>query len=584
MTTRHYSQSGSHPVKINLWDLIAFMIIFGLIGFMTKEAIAMARPYHIGQMMPIHLDPSYLPHYAVRSFVRILAAMFISLFFTFTIGTLAAKSYRAEKFIIPMIDILQSVPVLSFMSISITGFIMLFPDSLLGPECASIFVIFTSQAWNMMLGFYQSLRTLPKQLIEVAQVYQLSPWKIFWIVEIPFAMSPLLWNMMVSMSASWFFVVASEAIDIADQHILLPGIGSYIATAILQANIYAVIYAILAMFIVIFMYDQLIFRPLVHWAEKFKDEKESDDKLYHSWFIRLLERTMFMKLIGTIIQNFVERIIHIKYFQSKTQSLIELEDEGHEEKRQRRKEYTYQAIELIALAVFGGIFVYTVTYLYPFIPLKELGHVFALGIATSIRVFVMLILSSLFWVPIGVWIGLRPKLSQTMQPVIQFLAAFPANLFFPLVVIVIARFNLNVEIWTTPLMILGSQWYILFNVVAGTRAIPKELIHAMKTFHVKKWMWWRKLALPAIFPYYITGAISAAGGAWNASIVSEWVNWGPTTLEATGLGSYITQFAAEGDFPRVVLGTACMCVYVLLYNRFIWQPLYHVAEKRFSLE
>ena len=226
----------------------------------------------------------------------------------------------------------------------------------------------------------------------------------------------------------------------------------------------------------------------------------------------------------------------------------------------------------------------TVYYLYPYVHFSEIKYVTLLGLFTSVRVFILLILSSLLWVPIGVWIGLRPKLSQTLQPVIQFLAAFPANMFFPFVVILIARYQLHVEIWTTPLMILGSQWYILFNVVAGTKAIPKEFRYAMQSFHIKGCLWWRKFALPAIFPYYITGAMSAAGGAWNASIVSEWVNWGDTTLCATGLGAYITEKVIAGDFPKIVLGTSCMCMYVLLYNNCIWQPFYHLAERRYSLE
>ena len=306
----HYQNQNFYTLKINIWDLFGFLIIFGLIASIAIEAMSMAKSYQIGQNITVNLALSYLPHYAIRSVIRIILAMCLSLCFTFTIGTLAAKSTRAEHIILPMIDILQSIPVLSFMSIALLGFIRLFPNSLLGPETASIFVIFTSQAWNMTLSFYQSIRTVPLQLKEVAYLYGLSSWKTFWIVEVPYAMPSLLWNMMVSMSASWFFVVASEAIEISDQSILLPGIGSYIAVAIHYANLRAVFFAVCAMLIVILIYDQLIFRPLVYWADKFKTDKDSEDKLCYSWFMRLLERTHFLKMLGLFLNQILKAITH----------------------------------------------------------------------------------------------------------------------------------------------------------------------------------------------------------------------------------------------------------------------------------
>jgi NitT/TauT family transport system permease protein len=573
---RYYFSNRENITRyINHWDLFLLLLILSVIFFLGWAGAQMATPYQLGNPIPISLEPSKLPFYAVRTVLRMFIALLASLLFTFTIGTLAAKNRRAEQLIIPAIDILQSIPFLSFLSITVTGFITLFPNSLLGPECACIFAIFTAQVWNIIFGFYQSLKTIPHDLIEASAVFQLSSWQRFWRVEVPFSMSSLLWNMMMSMSASWFFVVLSEAISVAHQEIRLPGIGSYIALAIERKDLWAVFYAIITMVIIIFLYDQILFRPLIAWSEKFKMEQSADEEESQSWLIDWLRRSQLIRRSGFIFSILKENFVNLPFLSSKGLNSPMKEREVH-----FQKTFDWLWNGLIVLILICGAW-----FLVHFIILEfqwmDVLHVFALGAATGTRVIVLIIVSSLVWIPIGVFIGLRPRIAQKIQPIIQFVAAFPANLFYPLFVIAIVRFHLNVEIWITPLMILGTQWYILFNVIAGASNIPRDLYLAADNFGLKGWLWWKRLALPGIFPFYITGAITAAGGAWNASIVAEWVSWGSTTLRATGLGEYIQASTINGAFPKIALGTGMMCIYVLVFNQFLWRPLYRLAEERF---
>ena len=562
---------------MNAWDLLLLVIvIFGLF-FLGRAGQAMATPYSLGQSLPISLDPSALPFYASRTVLRMFVALGFSMLFTLIVGTLAAKNKRAERIIIPMIDVLQAVPVLSFLAITVTGFIHLFPGSLLGPECASIFVIFTAQVWNITLSFYQSLKTVPPELHEAATMFQLSAWQRFWKIEVPCSLSGVLWNLMMSMSASWFFVVLSEAIVVAHQDIRLPGVGSYIAVAIQQRDLHAVGYAILTMIMVIFVYDQLLFRPLIAWSEKFKLDAAPDDEPYQSWFIDLLRKSLLMRSVGEGLACLKDWVVNVPGRQRP--KIYARPDEVL--KRRIHMDWLWNGF-VWGLVFFAGHEAFA--FISPTITLHDVEHVALLGLATATRVIVLIILSSLVWIPIGVWVGLRPKWVQKIQPLIQLAAAFPANLFYPLFVIAIVTFHLNVEIWITPLMILGTQWYILFNVIAGASMIPRDLNLVAANFGVRGWQWWRRLVLPSIFPFYITGAITAAGGAWNASIVAEWVSWGGTTLRATGLGEYIQANTLGGDFPQIALGTAMMCVYVLLFNQFLWRPLYRLAEARFQYD
>lgn len=560
----------------NYWDGIALLLVLAIIVLLGFGAKTMLGHYRLGQTLPISLSPTMLPYYALRTVLRMLIAMACSLLFTFIFGTWAAKSKQAERIIIPMIDILQSVPVLGFLSITVVGFIVLFRGSLLGPECAAIFAIFTAQVWNITLSFYQSLKTVPHDLREVSSMFHLSAWQSFWRIEVPFAMPGLLWNMMMSMSGSWIFLVAAEAISVAGHHITLPGIGSYIALAILKMDKSAILYVIIAMFIVIALYDQLLFRPLVAWAEKFKAEETGGGEVAESWLLDLFQRTKFFLFIGKGLSWFGEWFVNYKLFRVQpTRKYMRVNS------RLRSVVLVLWNIIIALIVIVAAVYLFR--YVFAHMPLETGLHALYLGLITAIRVTAAILISSIIWVPIGVWVGLNPRATAIVQPIAQFLAAFPANLLFPVVVILIVRYGLNVNIWTSPLMILGTQWYILFNVIAGANALPKNLRQAVGTLNVKGWLWWKRLALPGIFPYYITGAITAAGGAWNVSIIAEAVSWGHTHLFATGLGAYITEATTRGDFPRLALGIAVMSLYVVLINRLLWQPLYNLAVERFQL-
>ncbi len=560
----------------NLWDIVAFVIILSIFAILALAAHRMHVPYQVGEPIDISLSPTALPQYAANTVLRMFIALFFSLLFTFIVGPLAAKNRQTEKLLIPLIDILQSVPILGMLSISVVAFIHLFPNSLLGPECAAIFAIFTSQVWNMTLSLYQSIRTTPKEFYETAAIFHLSHWQQFWRIEVPFAIPGLLWNTMISMSAGWFFVVASEAISVSNQNILLPGIGSYISVAINHRDLSAIFYAIIAMFIIILLYDQILFRPLLTWAERFNMTQTEENASSKSWIYILLIKTRWLKHIQTFFEAISEFLLNSRHLKLPAlPRLVEIPAFP--------RLWIWIWNSLLLCSVFlTSLFLWN--FVSATIPSSEISHVFYLGGITGLKVTVLILLASLLWVPIGVSIGLHPKMRQLVQPITQFLAAFPINLIYPLVVTGIVHFNLNVEVWSTPLMILGTQWYILFNVIAGTAAIPKDLHLVAKSFGVKRWLWWKKFALPAIFPYYVTGSMTAAAGCWNASIVADVLEWGNHKLIATGLGSYISQHTTTGDFPRIALGIAVMCFYVLTINVIVWRKLYNLSATRFASE
>jgi NitT/TauT family transport system permease protein len=512
-------------------------------------------------------------------------ALGVSFAFTLVYAASAAKSRMAEKILIPVLDILQSIPIISFLTITVTGWIALFPGSLLGPECAAIFAIFTSQAWNMTFSLYQSLRTVPLDLQEAARMYHVGPWGRFWRLELPHAMPNLIWNMMMSVSGGWFFVVASEAFTVADQQITLPGVGSYIATAIDQRNLAAVFYAVLVMFVVILLYDQLVFRPLLSWSAKFKSELDPGLEAGRPWFITMLQKAglarAFRQLFAASGRAW-NRTIGVAAL--RLLELLGSHADAPMDRRRSRPAWVERIYDIILLCAAGYVTYRLGSVVADSLSLAEVGHVVALGLITAVRVLVLIAIATLVWVPIGVWIGLRPALTARAQPIVQFMAAFPANLFFPVAVVLILRFHANVEIWLSPLMILGTQWYILFNVIAGASSLPRDFRYVAQNLGVSRWVWWRRLIIPAIFPAYITGALTAAGGSWNAAIVSEWVQWGDTTLTATGIGAYIKVASNSGDNARLILGTGILCIYVILLNRLLWRRLYDFAAERMRLD
>ncbi|WP_334042068.1 ABC transporter permease subunit [Burkholderia ambifaria] len=563
----------------NRWDAVAFPLIIGILAMAIVGFHQTLAPITTLQTQKISLDPSNLPEYALRTTLRMLAAMVASLVFTLVYGTLAAKSRRIGMVLIPILDILQSVPVLGYISFTVTFFLALFPGRVLGAELAAIFAIFTSQAWNMTFSFYQSLRTVPRDLSEVSRGFHLTSWQRFWKLEVPFSMPGLIWNMMMSMSGGWFFVVASEAITVGNQTITLPGIGAYLAQAISDKNLGAVGWVIVAMSVVILAYDQFLFRPLVAWADKFRMENTASGDAPQSWLLDMMRRT-----------HLIHQLLVPAGWLLSQAARIPLRVPSRNGARSRAA--SVRGSSRVGDIVWGTfvilITVYVawrvVSFVTTGVTMGEVGHVLVLGLITLLRVLVLIAIASVVWVPLGVLIGLRPALAEKIQPLAQFLAAFPANLLFPVFVIVIVHFHLNADIWLSPLIVLGTQWYILFNVIAGAMSYPNDYKEATKNFRIRGWQWWRQAILPGIFPYYVTGAITASGGAWNASIVSEFVQWGDTKVVAHGLGSYIAQTTAAGDFPKIILGIAVMSLFVTLFNRLLWRPMYAYAESRLRLD
>ena len=558
----------------NLWDVVAILCVFGaLIGISHVAQGTFVRIDAPGAT-EVSLDAANLPEYAVRTTLRMFAALLLSLIFTFAYGTAAAKSRRAGVILVPILDILQSVPILGFLTFTVVFFMSLFPGRVMGLELAAIFAIFTSQAWNMAFSMYQSLTTVPPDLREAARSFQLSAWQRFWRLEVPYAVPGLVWNTMISMSGGWFFVVASEAVSVGDSTWKLPGIGSYVAVALEQRNIAAVIYAILAMLAVILAYDQLLFRPLVAWSTKFRLETTAGATASDPWMLRLIRRTRLLSSIGHRAGNLAAYVGNLRLSTGRATS-------------PRRGRHSRLA-DIAWLGVLAMVLFWATSRIVRFamveLTWRDLGEASLLSLFTFARVAIMIALASLIWVPIGVWLGLRPIWARRAQPVAQFLAAFPANLLFPPVVLAIVHFRLNPDIWLTPLMILGTQWYILFNVVAGAAAFPGDLREAASNFRIGGVLWWRKVILPAIFPHYVTGAIAASGGSWNAAIVAEVASWGETRLTAHGLGAYIALATEQGAIARVLLGVVLMSAFVVMLNRFFWRPLHAYAGRHLTMD
>jgi len=555
------------------WDMLAFILVVAFFVYCAQAAHGLTGSLSRLEATPISLDPSALFGYSARTALRMLLAMLASLLFTFTYATLAARSHRAEIILVPLLDFLQSVPIFSF-SIFILFFLQLTPGRVAGAELASIVLIFTSQAWNMAFSFYHSLRSIPDELIEAARNFQLSPWMRFWRLEVPFAMPALIWNMMMSMSGGWFFVTVSEAISVGNTTVTLPGVGSYIVAAMAQKNLGAIGWAILAMLIVILVFDQLLFRPLIASADWFRLEQEAGFTPSRSWALTMMRRSSLLRFVGSgfaaLLRAGVKPVAVWGAAPPRPPSPW----------RSRWVDYLWYGVLILAgLAALWKTTLFVLAEVRP----AEIERVLLYGLFTLTRVAVLIALASLIWVPIGVWVGLRPRVASIAQPIAQFLAAFPANLFYPVLFSAIVLYRLSPDIWLSPLMILGTQWYILFNVIVGASAIAPELRYASENLGVRGWLWWRRVALPAVFPFYVTGAITASGGSWNASVVAEVASWGREKLTAHGLGAYILDSTTAGDFQRTVLGTVVLSLFVVVLNRIFWRPLYARAERKFRI-
>ncbi|HEY0265971.1 MAG TPA: ABC transporter permease subunit, partial [Rhizomicrobium sp.] len=446
------------------WDLLAAILVLGFIIGFADASRFLVHPLSSITGRDLVLNPADLPGYALRTGLRMLIAMGVSLAFTFGYATWAAKNPRAGTLLVPLLDILQSVPILSFLSVTIVWFLSLSPGRVFGAELACVFTIFTGQAWNMAFSFYQSLRTVPPELEEAGRMFGLNAWARFWRIEAPFATPPLIWNMMMSMSGGWFFVTISEAISVGKTNIALPGIGSWIAVAIAQKNLTAIFYAIAAMLVVIMVYDQLLFRPLVAWADRFRIGNEQSEEQPQSWALNVYRRSRLLDLMTAPF----EQMMRWSYYWHPPSFGI----------RAATREVDSRVGDIVWYAILGVIGAYAAWRIFEFshanLSWGDAATAVGLGLVTLVRVLVLIAIASAVWTPIGVYVGLRPKLTAIVQPVAQFLAAFPANILFPLVVSLIVFWDLNPDVWLSPLMVLGTQWYILFNVIAGASTMPQE--------------------------------------------------------------------------------------------------------------
>ena len=518
----------------------------------------------------IDLRLSLLPFYVARSILRMFAAFALSTAFTLVYGYIAARHRIAEAVLMPALDILQSVPVLGFLSVTVASLASLFPGKTVGFELASIFAIFTSQAWNMTFAFYESLTAIPRDLVECCEVFGLSKWERFRKLELPSSMISLVWNGMMSFGGGWFFLAASEAISVLGRDVRLPGIGSYMATAMEKQDMGALGASLAAMAIVIVLMDQLLWRPLISWSKRYKMELTPAPEIPESFLWSAFSQSFLGKLASGLVLR--ASAVASSLGRSLAAAARSLRGTG---KVLVVLAYAATGV-LLALGVFRAV--PAVRMLVQSVDAGMVSRVFYLGLLTLARVTAGVLLGMLWTIPAGVKIGTDPHLRRVLQPVVQMAASFPANMLFPFVTVLYVRHGVNFELGSIPLMMLGTQWYILFNVIGGAMSIPGDLDEAARIYRLRGWAKWRFFILPSIFPSVVTGGVTAAGGAWNASIVAEITSWGDITLRATGLGAFIADSTARGDWPAIVSSIAAMSTIVVAVNRLLWRRLYRKAE------
>jgi NitT/TauT family transport system permease protein len=479
--------------------------------------------------------------------------------------------------LIPALDILQSVPVLGFLAVTVTFFIALFPGSELGLEAASVFAVFTSQAWNITFSFYHSLVTQSGELDEASRLMGLSRWKRFWSIDVPGGAIGLVWNGMMSFGGSWFFLTASELITVGGHRYTLPGVGSYVGEAVIQGELGHVAWGIATMIIMILAVNFVFWRPLVAYVERFRLEQTEASTKARSLVLNVLRRSSWPAVAGRGRRALARPVNQLMG----TVTGIDDRSLVSHAARRRAGDTTFAVVVVVVLG--WGLYSMLAYVAGGQSGLGIFGRAFELGFFTFLRVAVVVAVASAIWVPVGVWIGFNPRVAQFMQPVIQVLASFPANFVFPFAIVVFLDIGLSLNYGSVLLMALGTQWYILFNVIAGASAVPSDLKEAMDNLDVHGWQRWRRMIIPAVFPAYVTGAITAAGGAWNATIVAEFVTYNGRVLAASGLGSFITEATADNNFHEITAGILVMSVYVTGLNALLWRRLYAIAESKYTL-
>ncbi|OAH24181.1 metal ABC transporter permease [Serratia marcescens] len=562
--------------KSYLNDFIVIAIGVFFIAFFIRAWGDMHGDFNEQNVSAISLDAWNLLYYSLRTSMRFLLGMAWSLLFSVVFAVLAARYTPLRRVILPFVNFMESVPLVGFLTFTTVYFLNLYPHSVMGLECTAIFAVFTGQAWNMMLTLYQTLRIVPKELDEAARSFNYNPWQRFWRLEFIYSVPGLLWNAMVSQSAAWFALVASEAIPVGDRSVELPGVGSYIAEALAQQNVPAILYAIVALAANIVLLDQLVFRPLVRYTARFKYEDVTANRpLGNPWFYNSLAFSHVGAALGHTLRALADlwlfKLPRLWYALG-LHRLFRLAARGN---------WLWRSLWYLGVVLACVWFGYR---LWEYFPKQYFAMLPEWMLLTTARVAAAMLLSVAIFTPLGVWIGMNPRLVKIFQPIIQILAAIPPNIFYPLIAAFIAIYHQDLGWWAIPMIMLGTQWYVLFNVIAGVSAIPTQITEVSETFGLRRFRWWRYYMLPAIFPYIVTGIISAAGGAWNSAIAAEVIQWGSTTLSATGLGAFISVVTDAGKNPESALGCAAMCALVALCIIFVWQPLYRIAETKFKYD
>jgi NitT/TauT family transport system permease protein len=551
------------------------ILLGGLALFYALLALARIWAAPVTEHAEINLSPGALPKYAMFSVLRIAIAYFVSLIFAVIYGYIAAYNARAERFMVPLLDTLQSIPVLSFLPGVMISMVALFPTRQLGIELGSILLIFTGQVWNMAFSFYSSLKSIPQEMHEAAQVYRWSWWQRFVQMELPYSAIGLIWNSMMSVAGGWFFLIACEMFVLGNRDLRLPGLGSYLQTAANDGNTRAILWGLVVMVGVIILIDQLIWRPVIAWAQKFKFEQVEAAEEAHSPVLDFLKRSKILPLIAAASIHPARERLDL-YF-ARRQALA---NAGESQRRSKWGGWILAALLLVGIAYACVRMLALVSSLSG----PEVRGIFAGAGATFLRVELTLALAGLWTIPAGVIVGLNPRLSAVAQPIAQIAASVPATALFPIILLMLIRVGGGLGVGSIVLLLLGTQWYILFNVIAGASAIPTDLKEVCSIYRFPRWERWRTLLLPAIFPYLITGFVTASGGAWNASIVAEYFRFRGQTFSVTGLGAVISRATDAGNFPMLLGATILMAAMVVTVNRFLWRRLYRLASTRFSLE
>ncbi len=559
------------PVKRRYWvDLIILLAGCAILYSLVAVGELWTAPKRAAII--IDLSPSALPRYTLYSTMRALIAFAVSLGFTLVVAPIAAKNARAEKILIPFLDMCQSVPVLGFMPGLVIALAGLSRGHNIGLELAAILMIFTSQAWNMAFSVYYSIKSVPADLSEAGRHYGFSRWQRFKWLELPASMNGLVWNSMMSMAGAWFFLMINEAFTLGGQDYRLPGIGAYMSEAVVQGNRSAIAWALFAMLILIVLMDQLIWRPVLVWSLRFRIDDAVPGENETTWFLTLLRRS---RLVRWLRRTLSRRKREVK------RQIAQLPSAAVQS---RWVTWLAWGLLICALGVIASMAAVRLTGLFMQVPVASWGNLFLRGGATLGRVLLATTLATLWTLPAGLAIGLSPRLSKLLQPVVQIVAAFPAPMLFTVTITLFIRYGLGINAGSVFLMLLGGQWYLLFNVIAGASAIPGDLREASAAYGLARWRRFTQLYLPCVFPYLVTGWVTCAGGSWNASIITEYFEQrGGGAISTFGLGSAITEAAAAANFPMLAASVLLMVIIVITFNRLVWRPLYQLAETKYAL-